>query len=388
MKPDDPQNWQPRELGAVVTLQRGRDLPVQLRKPGPYPVIGSNGIVGYHSQCAAKGPGVLVGRSGSVGTVTWVESDYWPLNTTLWVSDFHRNNPKFASYFLEYLDLRRYTAGVSVPTLNRNVVHPLRVTIPPLPEQRAIARALRAVREAKESRQRELALERERKAALVEFLFTRGTCGEPRKQTGSRMIPESWEATGLGDVCLFEGGTQPPRATFVFVPTEGYVRLQQIRDFETDDYPAFVSKSYNLRLVEEGDVLLARYGASVGKVFRAKSGAINVALMRAMPDERRLSKSYLYFFLQTEHVQAYLKGLGGRSAQAGFNQGELRRIPLPLPSVAEQQVITNVLALCDQLISALERESAVLNELFATLLEELMTGRLSAVPLIEPEAGA
>jgi len=190
MKPENPQNWQARELGVVITLQRGKDLPVQLREPGSYPVIGSNGIVGCHSQCAAEGPGVLVGRSGSVGKVTWVEDDYWPLNTTLWVTDFHGNHPKFVAYFLEYLDLGRYTAGVSVPTLNRNTLHPIKVTIPPLTEQRAIAGNLRTVQEAKEARQRELVLERERKAALMDFLFTHGTHAGETKETEIGPIPE------------------------------------------------------------------------------------------------------------------------------------------------------------------------------------------------------
>src|SRR6185437_15951470 len=106
----------------VVTLQRGKDLPVQERLHGSVPVIGSSGVVGCHSDFVACGQGVLVGRSGSVGSVTWAEGQYWPLNTTLWVSDFHGNDPKFVFYFLRFLDLGKFTAGVSVPTLNRNTL--------------------------------------------------------------------------------------------------------------------------------------------------------------------------------------------------------------------------------------------------------------------------
>src|ERR1039457_2720360 len=133
-----PATWRVVRLGEVITLSRGRDLPVQSRSKGQYPVVGSNGIVGYHSAMVASGPGVLVGRSGSVGGVTYIEQDYWPLNTALWGTDFHGNHPRFVSFFLQYLDLGRFTGGVSVPTLNRNILHRLEVCLPPVPEQQAI----------------------------------------------------------------------------------------------------------------------------------------------------------------------------------------------------------------------------------------------------------
>jgi type I restriction enzyme, S subunit len=177
-----PHHWKAAKLGNVATLQRGRDLPQSQRKQGPYPVIGSNGVVGYHSVFVAHGPGVLVGRSGSVGKVTWVKEGYWPLNTTLWVKDFHGNDPNFVYYLLSYIDLGRYTVGVSVPTLNRNTVHPIEIAVPPLPEQRAIAQVLRTLQETKETRQHEIALGRERNAALVQYLFTYGTRNEPLKK--------------------------------------------------------------------------------------------------------------------------------------------------------------------------------------------------------------
>ena len=84
-----PEKWRWMPLGEVVTLQRGVDLPVDERLPGSFPVIGSNGIVGSHSKFVAHGPGVIVGRSGSVGKVIWIDEKYWPLNTSLWVKDFH-----------------------------------------------------------------------------------------------------------------------------------------------------------------------------------------------------------------------------------------------------------------------------------------------------------
>jgi len=140
-----PESWESAALGDIATLQRGHDLPVAERSVGPYPVIGSNGVVGSHSEFKATGPGVLVGRSGSVGKVFWIDSDYWPLNTSLWVKDFHGNDARYVYYLLGYLDLQRYAAGVSVPTLNRNLIHPIRLAVPDYEEQKAIATVLSAV---------------------------------------------------------------------------------------------------------------------------------------------------------------------------------------------------------------------------------------------------
>ena len=140
-----PGHWRVARFGQVATLQRGKDLPKRHRRSGRVPVVGSNGVAGFHSKAIARAPGVCVGRSGSVGKVTRIIEDYWPLNTVLWVKDFHGNDPLFVYYFLSRFDFSPYVSGVSVPTLNRNLVHPLRVAVPPLSEQREIARILQAV---------------------------------------------------------------------------------------------------------------------------------------------------------------------------------------------------------------------------------------------------
>ena len=134
--------WRTTTLGEVVTLQRGFDLPRTERKLGSYPVIASTGPVGTHDRAVVQGPGVVIGRSGSLGGGQFIKHDFWPLNTTLWVKDFNNNDPRFCYFFLKSLDLAQFNAGSGVPTLNRNHIHPLPVRVPPLPEQRAIAHIL------------------------------------------------------------------------------------------------------------------------------------------------------------------------------------------------------------------------------------------------------
>lgn len=133
-------DWEYRKIFDIAPLQRGFDLPTAKMSPGKYPVVMSNGIGGYHSEYKVKGPGVITGRSGTIGKLHYTDNNYWPHNTTLWVTDFKENFPKFIYYLYDWLDLSRFEAGSGVPTLNRNDVHNTKVAIPIVyDEQKKIA---------------------------------------------------------------------------------------------------------------------------------------------------------------------------------------------------------------------------------------------------------
>ncbi len=137
--------WIHTTVGAQITLQRGLDITKTEQRKGPVPVISSGGVSSYHDRPAATGPGVVLGRKGVVGSVYFVSSDYWPHDTTLWVKDFHRNEPRFVYYFFRWIAPRIATmdVGSANPTLNRNHVHPMEILWPPrVDEQRAIAHIL------------------------------------------------------------------------------------------------------------------------------------------------------------------------------------------------------------------------------------------------------
>lgn len=125
-----PEAWPVVRLDDVLVLQRGFDLPKQDRTEGPFPIISATGASATHHECKVKGPGVVTGRSGSLGTVMYVEGDFWPLNTTLWVKQFSVGSPLYALYVLRSIDLIGFNSGAAVPTLNRNDVHGLPVVRP------------------------------------------------------------------------------------------------------------------------------------------------------------------------------------------------------------------------------------------------------------------
>ncbi len=128
-----------------VTLQRGFDLPVQDRQSGSVPIIASNGVVGDHSVAKVEGPGVVTGRSGTIGKVIFVEGNFWPLNTTLYVKDFHGNSPAYIRHLLASMNLASHAGGSTVPSLNRNVLDDVQVHVPDPGRQRKIAAQLDSI---------------------------------------------------------------------------------------------------------------------------------------------------------------------------------------------------------------------------------------------------
>ena len=139
--------WEEKRFDEVCVLQRGFDLPTHSRFEGEYPLVSSNGITDRINEWKVKAPGVVTGRSGTIGNVHFIVEDFWPLNTALYIKDFHGNDERFIYYFLTAFDLSKYSSGAGVPTLNRNNVHSVKVRIPKSKtQQQTIVRQLDTLR--------------------------------------------------------------------------------------------------------------------------------------------------------------------------------------------------------------------------------------------------
>lgn len=137
--------WRKCLLGDIITFQRGYDLPKSKMVPGKYPVIGSNGVIGFHNEYTTETPSITIGRSGNTGNPFIVYGRSWSHNTTLYVKEFKGSDPIFIYYLLKHLNLGSFSGGSAVPTLNRNHIHTLEVFVPPLVEQIKIGRILRII---------------------------------------------------------------------------------------------------------------------------------------------------------------------------------------------------------------------------------------------------
>ena len=129
-------------LNEFITLQRGFDLPSNKRISGSVPVVASTGIAGYHNEIKVKAPGVVIGRSGSIGGGQYIEKDFFPLNTTLYVKDFKGHYPRFIYYLLKSIDFTSFNVGTGVPTLNRNHLSSILISDLGIDKEKEIANIL------------------------------------------------------------------------------------------------------------------------------------------------------------------------------------------------------------------------------------------------------
>ena len=169
-----------QRLSEFITLQRGFDLPASQRVLGEVPVVASTGIVAWHNLAKVKAPGVVIGRSGSIGGGQFVEQDFWPLNTTLYVKDFKGNNPRYAYYALKTIDFSAFNAGAGVPTLNRNHIASIEIEVLPRHIQDRIAGILSDYDSAIANCRKQIALLEEAAMRLYREWFKDGK-GEKKK---------------------------------------------------------------------------------------------------------------------------------------------------------------------------------------------------------------
>ena len=198
------EGWKRLLLGDALTFQRGFDITKDEQREGPYPVISSSGSRSTHAEFKVCGPGVIIGRKGSLGTVFFSDGDYWPHDTTLWIKDFHDNYPKFAYYFLQTMGFKQLDVGAANPSLNRNHIHTIPVFWPPLPVQHRIAGILSAYDELIENSQRRIRILEEMARALyrewfVHFRFP-GHENIPLVESSLGEIPKGWEVKNLRDI--------------------------------------------------------------------------------------------------------------------------------------------------------------------------------------------
>lgn len=189
-------------------------------------------------------------------------------------------------------------------------------------------------------------------------------------------LPGDWTKITIGEVVDFQGGTQPPKSTFVFEPTPGYVRMIQTRDYRTNKYITYIPQGLAKNHCDVDDVLIGRYGPPVFQIFRGLTGAYNVALIKAVPDDARITKSFLYIVLLQDSLFNLIDGLSRRSAgQAGVDMTALRSYPLFLPPLQEQYVIISLIDVWDRGIRQLTDLIAAKLRFKHGLMQQLLTGQ-------------
>jgi type I restriction enzyme S subunit len=190
------------------------------------------------------------------------------------------------------------------------------------------------------------------------------------------LIPEGWKDCTVGDLVKFAGGSQPPKSTFIREPRDGYVRLIQIRDYKTNEYPTYVPRHLAKKFCDSQDIMIGRYGPPLFKILRGLEGAYNVALIKAIP-RRGIDREYLYYFFTQGDIARYLETLSQRTGgQTGIEMDRLKKYPLPLPPLPEQRAIAAILSTWDEAITLTEWLIAALQDRKRGLMQRLLTGEV------------
>jgi type I restriction enzyme S subunit len=182
-----PYDWKTGSLGELCTLKRGYDLPATMRETGQIPIVSSSGLSGTHSTAKVRGPGVVTGRYGTIGQVFFVNSDFWPLNTALYVSDFRGNEPRVVYYTLCSIDYSKFADKAAVPGVNRNDLHKEPVCIAPPNVQSIFAVTLKPVWDRQNANDDQIKTLGE----LRDFLIPRLMSGKIRVRDGDKLVGEA-----------------------------------------------------------------------------------------------------------------------------------------------------------------------------------------------------
>lgn len=362
-------NWRNGELGDFVTLKRGFDLPQQKREDGQVPILSSSGITGTHSTAMVKAPGVITGRYGTIGEVFYAAEDFWPLNTTLFVEDFHGNDAKFIYYFLKTLEWSKFTSASAVPGINRNTVHKEIVSLPGIETQRRIASTLSMLDE-KIKTNTEINDNLEQQAMAIYRQMFVETNNDARREC---------RADEYFDISI---GKTPPRKEaqwFSMNPTDCiWVSISDMGRCgmyiaDSSEYLTHESvDKFNIKVVPDNTVLLS-FKLTVGRVAITDGAMVtNEAIAHFKTDKLEINE-YLYCYLKDFNYQT----MGSTSSIAtAVNSKIIKAMPFVVPTDAELVSFHSATAPMFEMIKTRQRENTRLAELRDSLLPKLMSGEI------------
>ena len=383
-------------LGDLVEFQRGYDLPKSKFVEGKYPVQSSNGILGYHNEYKVEGPGITIGRSGTVGNPHLIRENFFPHNTSLFVKEFKGNDIEYIYYLLQYLDLGNQKSGSGVPTMNRNHLHPIKIRAyrDKICQQRAIKILSLIDKKIKTNNQINKELEAMAKTIydywFVQFDFPDQN-GKPYKSSGGKMvyhpelkreIPEGWGVAKVEDVAQTgSGGT--PKSTNVSYYSNGeipWINSGELEQTVITSTSNFITEeglnNSSAKLFPSGTILVAMYGATAGKVsFLTFEASTNQAICAIMLTDIRM-RYYLKNVI--EDLYQYLVKLSTGSARDNLSQDMIKNIKVVIPS---NDIIDRFYDFSNNIIKEItkkQQENEQLTQLRDWLLPMLMNGQVKA----------
>ena len=406
-----PDVWEKKTLGELITFQRGYDLPIRNIIQGEWPVVTSQGIVGFHISYRANGPGIVLGRSGTLGEPKFINfKHYWPHNTTLFSKEFHNCDPKFAFYILKSLTLKTYNSGSAVPSLNRNYIHLISLAVPQnLKEQKAIAKILSDLDSKIELNQKmnktlEAIAQAIFKHWFIDFEFPNEE-GKPYKSSGGEMvdselgdIPKGWEVRKLADLMYLEKGLSY-KGKFLSesgIPLINLGCISPKGGFINEGIKYYIGDFSKRHTVEVGDILIANTDITqkreilgspmiVPDNLDMKSTILfthHLYAVRFLDSINTKNKEFVYCLMKTRNYGDYVKTYATGTTVLAIPKEAVHNFKFAYPN----EVLMNYFSdLSKNIINKMQRNQNFNNLLSAvrdSILPKLMSGKIR-VPLEE-----
>ena len=289
---------------------------------------------------------------------------------------------EFGYYYLSQKSIFDYLRGAqsssTMPAITFEMAGRVSLFVPPINIQKIITRILHSLDDKIEVNRRiNDNLEQQAQALFKSwFVDFEPFKGGEFEESELGMIPKSWRVVSLGDLMSYNGGSQPPASEFVEDYKDGYVRFIQIRDYASDGHITYIPISKRNKLCDIRDIMIARYGASLGRICYGLRGAYNVALAKVTPIEPYYLE-FLRCYLNTREFYEGINNKGNRAVQAGFNQSDIQSFRIAFPN--NEDIIQKFENVCSAYFDnrlLLEQESRRLAELRDTLLPRLMSGKI------------
>jgi len=356
--------WKECLLGDLITFQRGHDLPKSKMSGNGYPVVGSNGIIGFHNEYTTEYPSITVGRSGNVGKPYIVYGRSWSHNTTLYIKEFKGTDPVFIYYFLQTLDLGNYAGGSAVPTLNRNHIHSLNVRVPAdVSTQEKIANTLKALDD-KIDKNTDINknLEQQAKALYKDWFFD----FSPFSAEGN--LPNGWRLGTVGDIIQLHDSKRVPLSGSERDKMEKiypYYGATSLMDY-VDNY---LFDGIYLLLGEDGTVVDS-LGFPILQYIYGQFWVNNHA--HIITGKEGFSVEELYLFFSLTNIKSIVTG----AVQQKVSQQNLKKVPAIIPNKESLNAFDDLIQPIFAQIRNLKEENIRLADLRDSLLPRLMSGEL------------
>ncbi|MDK0552480.1 restriction endonuclease subunit S [Clostridium perfringens] len=404
----DKLEWTRKMLGEILVANYGKSLPKTKRIAGNINVYGSGGIVGSHNEYLVKGPGIIIGRKGTVGSINYVKDNYYPIDTVYYIQEGLDYDLKFLFYKLKTIGLDKMNTHSAVPGLNREHMYSKEVLMPKINEQKAIAKILSDLDEKIEvnnkiNKNLEEMAQAIFKQWFVDFEFPNEE-GKPYKSSGGEMveselgmIPKGFKVKSIGELPLIitdyvaNGSFKSLKENVNMYDEINYAIIVRNTDLKSNfksDCKYVDKKSYDFLAKSKlfgGELIISNVG-DVGSIYlcpkfkKQMTLGSNLIMIDTESSENIGFNLILYRFFKSYIGQYYIKSITGGSAQPKFNKTDFKKIQFINPSNSILKLYNEKNEVIESIIMNNVLENERLEKLRDTLLPKLMSGEIR-VPL-------